>query len=271
VQNLVPIGRFSKVCRLTVKALRHYDEIGLLRPALVDESSGYRYYSLTQAIDAERIARLRALDMPLEEIREVLRAPSTAVIKARLEAHRERLQAQLLGVQQAAAALQRLIDNLEVSMNYEVTLKQLSAQPILSLRQKIQSSDIGPTAAKAYGELFGYLGQLGMRPVGPPFAVYHDQEFREQDLDVEHCVPIEKRIAGNQRLQGRELEAVTAACTLHAGSYETIGAAYRALAEWMQAHGHESAGAPREAYLVGPGTAPDPQEWRTELIWPVAG
>jgi effector-binding domain-containing protein len=209
--------------------------------------------------------------MPLEEIREVLRAPSTAAAKARLEAHRDRLHAQLLGVQQAATALQELIDNLEVSMNYQVTLKQLSAQPILSLRHKIQASEIGPSAGKAYGELFGYLGQLGIRPVGPPFAIYHDQEFREQDLDVEYCVPTEKRVAGNQRLRGRELEATAAACTLHAGSYDTIGAGYSALAEWMQAHGHESAGAPREVYLVGPGAAPDPPEWRTELLWPVSG
>jgi effector-binding domain-containing protein len=156
-------------------------------------------------------------------------------------------------------------------MHYDVTVKQLIAQPILSMRLKTAAAELGATAGKAYGELFGYLGRLGVRPVGPPFALYHDQEFREQDMDVEYCVPTERRVAGNDRMQGRELEPATVACALHSGSYDSIGAGYRALTEWMQTHGHESAGAPREAYLVGPGSASDPREWRTELMWPIAG
>lgn len=74
MESVVPIGRFAKVTRLSIKALRHYDEIGLLPPAEVDPSSGYRYYRLTQANHAEAIRLLRSLDMPLEEIRSVLEA-----------------------------------------------------------------------------------------------------------------------------------------------------------------------------------------------------
>ena len=70
--NLVPIGRFSKMTRLSVKALRLYDEIGLLNPARVDPSSGYRYYELGQANRAEAVRILRSVDMPLDEIRAVL-------------------------------------------------------------------------------------------------------------------------------------------------------------------------------------------------------
>ena len=72
MDNLLPIGRFSKATRLSVKALRHYDELGLLRPAFVDPSSGYRYYRPAQANQAEAIRILRSLEMPLEEIRAVL-------------------------------------------------------------------------------------------------------------------------------------------------------------------------------------------------------
>jgi DNA-binding transcriptional MerR regulator len=64
MKNLVPIGRFSRLCRLTIPALRHYDELGLLRPAAVDVDTGYRYYSLVQAGEAERIRLLRSIEMP---------------------------------------------------------------------------------------------------------------------------------------------------------------------------------------------------------------
>ncbi len=64
MKGLVPIGRFSKVARLSVKALRRYDEQGLLRPALVDRDTGYRYYALSQALEAERIRLLRSLELP---------------------------------------------------------------------------------------------------------------------------------------------------------------------------------------------------------------
>src|SRR5919198_348901 len=71
-ETLLPIGRFSRLCGLTVKALRHYDDIHLLRPARVDESTGYRYYSVEQLAEAGAIARLRELDVPLEECRTIL-------------------------------------------------------------------------------------------------------------------------------------------------------------------------------------------------------
>ncbi|HLE04088.1 MAG TPA: helix-turn-helix domain-containing protein, partial [Anaerolineales bacterium] len=92
MKNLVPIGRFSRVCRLSIKALRYYDELGLLRPAAVDPDSGYRYYSLAQAVEAEVIQVLRSLDVPLEDVRQLLREREPAAIRKRLELHRLRVE-----------------------------------------------------------------------------------------------------------------------------------------------------------------------------------
>jgi len=88
VDDLLPIGRFSKATRLSVKALRHYDELGLLRPAFVDPSSGYRYYRPAQANQAEAIRILRSLEMPLEEIRAVLAEGGGDLAGKRLHRHR---------------------------------------------------------------------------------------------------------------------------------------------------------------------------------------
>ena len=87
MDNLIPIGRFSWVSRLSIKALRHYDDAGLLVPAWVDPSSGYRYYTYAQATQAEVIRVLRSLEMPLDEIREVLGAADADVAAKVLDRH----------------------------------------------------------------------------------------------------------------------------------------------------------------------------------------
>ncbi|MER3483381.1 MAG: hypothetical protein C4332_09805 [Meiothermus sp.] len=100
MKNLLPIGRFSQVNCLSVRMLRHYDELGLLKPALVDPDSGYRYYSLAQVGEAERICLLRDLELPLEEIRALLAEQDANVIKTCLERHKTRLEAQVARYQE---------------------------------------------------------------------------------------------------------------------------------------------------------------------------
>ncbi|OGN87342.1 MAG: hypothetical protein A2X23_05745 [Chloroflexi bacterium GWC2_73_18] len=269
MRDLVPIGRFSRVSRLTIAALRHYDELGLLRPAHVDPDSGYRYYSLAQAGDAERIRLLRSLEMPLDEIRALLDEREAALRRRLLERHRGRLEERLAGSQASLAFLQRLLDEEVGPMDYEIKIRETPPQPMLSVRRHTSLPELGPLMGRTYGELFGYLGRNGIRPAGPPFAIYHDPDFREEDIDVEMGVPLAEPVAGEGELRGGELPAGPAAYTLHGGPYEEIGPAYQALVGWMQVHGHEGAGPPREVYLVGPGQAPDPSGYRTEIVWPI--
>jgi DNA-binding transcriptional MerR regulator len=90
--ELLPIGRFARVTGLTVRALRHYHELGLLEPARIDADTGYRFYALEQADDAELIRRLRQLGLPLGEIRGIL---AGADALDRLRVHRDRLVARI--------------------------------------------------------------------------------------------------------------------------------------------------------------------------------
>lgn len=268
MKNLLPIGRFSKVCRLTVKALRHYDELGLLRPAVVDQESGYRYYSLAQAPEAERIRLLRSLDMPLERIRQILHERDAAEVRRLLDEHRQRIEQQIAEHQRALDFLHKLTDEEEL-MAYEVTIKQLAEQPIISTRTHTTLAELGEVFGRSFGQLFGYLAQLGMRPAGTPFSIYHDPDFKEDDVDIEICIPIERRVSGKGDMDGSVVPAGPAACTVHAGPYDEVGPAYQALMAWIQEHGHECAGPPREVYLVGPDKTQDPSEFRTEIVWPL--
>lgn len=265
MKTLVPIGRFSAICRLSQKALRLYDEMGLLRPAWVDPDSGYRYYAVAQALEAERIRLLRSLEVPLEEIAQLLRDPADG--KRVLERHRRRLESRLDQLQALLASLHRLEE--EDAMTYDVRTKEIAPQQIIAVRTRARLADMAAESGRAFGELFGHLGRAGAAPAGPPFALYHGEPGEDDTVDVEFCVPVTRPMSGAGRVSGRELGGGTVAYTLHAGAYDAVGPVYAALQRWVQEHGHECAAAPREIYLVGPQQARAPADLRTEVQWPI--
>jgi effector-binding domain-containing protein len=153
-------------------------------------------------------------------------------------------------------------------MRYLIEVKDYPAQSVASVRGRTTLAEVGGFMEEAYGELFGYLGERGVSPAGPPLAVYHG-EAGEEDLEIEACVPVSEPLLARGRVAVRELAAVTVASTLHSGPYDEEKAAYRALLTWMEEHGHGPAGPPRELYLVSPGDTDDPAEYRTEIAWPI--
>jgi effector-binding domain-containing protein len=153
-------------------------------------------------------------------------------------------------------------------MEYEVSVRDVVSQPIVSIRTHTSLARMAEFMGSAYGELFQLMGQQGVRPAGPPFAVYHDPEFKEDDIDVEAGVPVAEPVASMGRVVGGEMPAGPIAVTLHLGPYEEIGGAYRALTAWVQEHGREVAGSPREVYVVGVGQA-EPSGYRTEVQLPI--
>jgi effector-binding domain-containing protein len=268
VKDLVPIGRFSNICRLSLKALRLYDELGLLRPALVDPESGYRYYSLSQALEAERIRLLRSIEVPLDEIGQYLRASGPGAARELLERHRARLEARVAQYRAMLADVEKLAK--QETSSYEVRTREIAAQQVLSIRTRARLVNLGDEGARAFGEMIAHLGRAQAEPAGPVFALYHGPEFDEEAVDVEWCVPVDRPVSGQGHMSGRELPGGTVAWTLHAGPYDAVGpSAYAALQSWMQEHGHESDGPPREVYLVGPCQAREPAAYRTELQWPI--
>jgi DNA-binding transcriptional MerR regulator len=114
--QLMPIGRFSRLTGVGIKALRHYDEVGLLVPAAVDDETGYRFYSPEQVDRAEAIRLLRRLDMPLEEIQSTLAAGDPVALRAALVAHQRAMASRESEIRASRGELQRLIDGRETIM-----------------------------------------------------------------------------------------------------------------------------------------------------------
>ncbi len=266
--NLVPIGKFSTMTRLSVKALRLYDEIGLLRPAQVDPSSGYRYYELGQANRAEAVRILRSVDMPLDEIRVILETDDRELIQKQLAVHRERLVERLEAHERMVAYLESLMQRKEGIMPYEVQIMEAAPQAIAATRVHTNLARIADDIQAGFGSLMGAMGRAGLPPAGAPLIVYHDVIDEETEGDIEICVPVAGAFSGSDEVYGRELEGGSVAATVHRGPYPEIGRAYHTLTSWVSEHGHEMAGPPREIYLNDPTTVAA-EELLTRVEFPI--
>lgn len=268
MDSLIPIGRFSRITRLSIRALRRYDEMGVLQPAWVDPSSGYRYYRLGQARDAEAVRILRGLDMPIAQIREVLAAGDPDLVRKHLALHREHLEERLVEHQRRLAFLERVIDREDGVLPYDVIVREVSAVPVIALRRQVQLEELGAAIGEAVDRLRGDIAAARQVPAGPPVVVYHDELNEETEGQIEVCVPVPPAVEGRGDLYRTEVPGGMMATTLHRGPYNEIQPAYHSLVGWIQEHGHDLAGPPRETYLNDP-TEVDSTDLETEIAWPI--
>jgi effector-binding domain-containing protein len=266
--QLVPIGRFSDMTRLTVKALRHYADLGLLTPAHVDSSSGYRYYRLGQANRAEAIRILRGVDMPLDEIAAVLDvADDPGLVAKRLGQHCERLAGRLADDERRLRFLERLIERGEGVMPYDVELKETDRQTVATVRHHADLATIGAALEEGFATVMRAM--RSSPPAGVPYVVYHAVIDEDTAGDIDVCVPIVPGVEVDGDVATVEVPPQLVASTVHCGPYDELSPAYHTLTGWIAEHGHEVAGPPRELYLSDPREVP-PDELLTEVQWPVA-
>lgn len=269
MDDLLPIGRFSRMSRLSIKALRLYDEQGLLTPAWVDPASGYRYYRPAQANHAEAIRVLRMVDMPLDEIRELLAEGDPELTGKRLGMHRERLKERLADQERMLRFLERLIERGGGIMPYDVTIKQVPAQHVASLTVHTDLGQIGDDIATAFATLVGAIAAAATQPIGAPFATYHDVIDEQTAGDVEICMPVPPGTRPPaQGVDWKESPGGAVAATTHRGPYAEIAPAYHTITGWVQDHGRQISGPPREIYLNDPQTVL-PEDLLTEVQFPI--
>jgi DNA-binding transcriptional MerR regulator/effector-binding domain-containing protein len=270
----LPIGRFARMTGLTVKALRHYDEIDLLRPARVDAESGYRYYTLAQARRAEAIRRLRSLELPLEEIRVVIEA-SPARARELLAAHRARLEERADELRLIVGDLTSLIQGREELVpekdvvRFELHVEEkVPEQRVLVVEDRAPQDEISAVIPRQIMEVGAYLKELGVRPAGPPLCI---TSFPDDEgvLVVTTGWPVTEDVRGCGRIEGTTLPATRALVMKHTGPYSALPRSYKLLEQVMADNGLTSAGDTREIYLSDPEEVPDPNDYETLIVWPI--
>ena len=156
-------------------------------------------------------------------------------------------------------------------MPYVVQVREVAPQPILSIRAVVRTPELIQFFDEACREMQTYLSQVGGRTVGPPMSLWHSAPGQIPDAsDIETCWPIEGPVASSGGMRYSELPAGLQAFTVHPGAYDEMGKAFDAVWHWIQEHGYEMAGAPRDVVLVGPNETRDPSAYRTEIVYPVS-
>jgi len=267
------IGDFSRLCMVPVSALRYYADLGLLEPAAVDPSSGYRYYSAAQLRLVNRIVALKELGLSLDEIRAVLgEGLGVGELRGMLRLKRAEAARRVAEEQERLERVEarlRLIEKEGRMPEQEVVVKTVPEVRGLGMREKVAgSTGIG----EFIGDGFAGLGMAGATLAGPPLSVYHDPEFSPESIDVELVCPVPPGVKGplptpaGRTLESRTVPGGEVAVIVHVGPYETVGDAYQALAQWIGQHGYRMSGPPCEIYLTSP---MDPGPPVTEIRWPV--
>src|SRR6185503_4882018 len=259
---MLKIGEFAWLSQVTVETLRHYDRIGLLKPAYLDLFTGYRYYSFDQLARLNRILALKDLGLPLEKIAQILEQKiSPGEIRAILELKQTELKKQIQEVQRRLARVEARLEQIELEdkmPDFEVLLKTIETQWIVSVRETITSWDqdiVGPAFTGMFDEIGKYLGSHKVKPIGPGMALYHHQSpfidsgTEEEHLDVESAMVVDSPMPESDRVKVRKLPQMEVAYTVHHGDFSELYLAKQAIFWWLEGNGYRRAGPIREIYL----------------------
>ncbi len=245
------ISDFSKFSRVSIKMLRHYDQLGLLTPTYVDPSTNYRYYSADQLPRLNRIIALKDLGFSLEQIAHLLDGGlSGEQLRGMLKLRREEIKQKLAEEEAKLTRVEARLKQIDLETGappYDVLLRTIEPQEVATIRE-IVSHD-GRTS-ELFEEIEAYVARYGARAAAPPLMLFHDAEYDEQKQDIEVVIPISADVPATERVAVYVLEGSAAtACIVHVGSYESMGRAFNLLLRWIEDNGYEITGALREVYL----------------------
>lgn len=270
------IGQFSKIAKLSTKVLRHYDKIGLLKPSFINLENGYRYYELKQIKDVIFINKLKSYGFLLEEIKNILLKNDLEELKRLMEIKikslTEELQYNQSVLKQMKYEFEKLVkgeDIMSKDREFDIIVKEQNPITVLSMRTITSLEYIGSVIGKVYENVY----RNGLKPTGNIISIYYleneEEEFNPDNADIEVCIPVDREFSSKE-IRTRVLEGGLHAYTTFVGPYSEISEAYAVMCKWVKDNGYEILRAPFEKYIKGPEIGCSPQEFVTEVYFPVA-
>ncbi|MDF2879044.1 MAG: transcriptional regulator, MerR family [Clostridia bacterium] len=263
------IGEFSKMSKTTIKALRYYDEIELLKPECIDKFTGYRFYTTNQLVKLHHIQALRQVGLSIDEIKLIMSGHGAERL---LNKRKNELEAELANGAEQLSRIEFILSGKgELDfMNYQAVIKELPQCIVYSKRMTVPNYD-------AYFELIPAIGQKlvtkypDLKCIIPEycFITYLDGEYKEKDINVEFCEAVDKMKEDFDDIKFKSIESVTAVSVMHKGSYAELSQAYAYAFKWIEENGYAVINHPRESYIDGIWNKQSEAEWLTELQVPV--
>lgn len=261
---MLKIGDFSKLARVTVKTLHHYEQIGLLRPAWIDRFTGYRYYSLQQLPRLNRILALKDLGFSLDEVTRLLdRDLSAAQLRAMLQEKQEELALRVRAEVRRLELVEVRLNQIEAEGRLLLPDAALKSTPALRVaaQQGIAPSveRVAERSQQLYRAITGWLSEARLRPTGEWLALHDNPEYIHRAVPIETAVVLEARASEPPLLPPgavtlRWLPAVPEmACAVVSRQPADLLQGYTSLYQWVETNGYLVAGPVRECYLQEPG------------------
>ncbi|MCR1953862.1 MerR family transcriptional regulator [Clostridioides mangenotii] len=268
------IGEFSKLTQVSIRMLRYYDEMDVFKPLKVDESTGYRMYSVDQIPKLQKVILLRDMKFNIDEIKYALDNWDQTYIIDKLNQKKQDIQIHIIEEQGRVNRIDRAVDNIlnnNLHVNYNIVFKQIPSYSILSLREVIPNYFCEGLLWK---KMYDFVLRENIEVINKPehnIAIYHDEEYKDEGVDVEIGVVVKKRGLNLERFIYRETEAIDLmACSMVYGAYENIAPAFQSFAYWLSRNEeYKMLGKSRQICHKGPHNEMDIDKYLTEIQIPV--
>ncbi|WP_432662289.1 GyrI-like domain-containing protein [Wukongibacter baidiensis] len=262
---MLSIGEFSKICGVTTRTLRHYAEIGLIKPVHINLDNKYRFYDTSQLKDMLFIMRLKEYGFSLDTIAKMLEEDDDKLLLNEIKKQVDEMSDRISKYENLKSRMLYDLEKLEKGINImdyineiEVSLVEMKPEKILSIRQKMSLKEYH----RYFGELYKLVEDDGLQIKGAPMAIYHDKEFDPESNDTELAVPVIGE-SDNTRI----LDGGLCAMAVHKGNYSGLSSAYAKLTQWLETKGYRLTSPPFEKYVKHGDINFD--EFVTEVYFPV--
>ena len=268
---MLKIGEFSKLSRVSIRMLRHYDEIGLLKPADTDQFTGYRYYSPEQLPVIGRITALKDMGFQLADIVKILDIYEE---KETLDSYFAIRQAELKEIADTAHYQMRLLETArnrlrkEQNMSYDVSIKTIPERYAATVHMTIPRYEDEGMVWQILNEETGPLNVIPAEPCLVA-AEYLDDEYKEEDVELIAWKTVRGKYPDTEHVKFKTLPAVKVASCMVKGGYDQMPEVYGAVIAWVNENGYECAGSMFNIYHVSPHETQNPDEFVTEVCYAV--
>ena len=266
---MLKIGDFSKLSRVSIRMLRHYDDIGLLKPAETDDFTGYRYYREDQLFLIGRITALKDMGFALADIVRILEIyDDRKQLDQFLAARQKELTDQAKETEYKLMLLETARKRLrkEQTMKYDVTIKTIPERYAATVQMVVPHYE-------DEGMLWGMMAECKtpLVPADPCLAAaeFLDKEYKEENVEIKVWMTVKGKYEDTEHVKFKTLPAVKVASCIIKGSYEQMGDAMATVASWINENGYEANGPMFNIYHVSPAQTQNPEEYVTEVCLPI--
>ena len=265
VPQLYKIGMFAQMNHITIKTLRFYEEQGLLLPAHVDGENGYRYYTMNQMADIQRITALKQAGFTLDDIKLINQGADTASL---LSSKKAALLKKIAELTSQIAVIDGYLSGPAGTLDAPVLIRTIPAVTVASMKKRIDSYD---ELFSLMPEMGAEMERLGCRCALPEYCFTHYLEpgYKDEHILIETCEAVTEKKEDSHLVKFRELPEITAACIFHKGSYSNFSESYAAILRFIEENGYEICGNIRENYIDGIWNKDREEDWLSEIQIPV--